>query len=181
MGQVSALQLVQPREALELTFPKATFERISVSLDEDQVNEIQRVGKLKLSTPRVRQYRAIVGGHWIGTAYFDTRKVRTKSQTLMIAIDGRSRIKRIEILRFDEPREYRASASWISQMKGKPLSGALRIKGGVRNLTGATLTAHATVNAVRQALAIHQVLLDTERKKGDTEEMPAKKTVGPLP
>ena len=80
----------------------------------------------KLASARVRPYRAMLDGKCVGTAYFDTRKVRTKAQTLMIALDAAGKVKRIEVLRFDEPREYRAPAKWMAQFPGKSLSGTLK-------------------------------------------------------
>ena len=116
----------------------------------------------------------MLDGKCVGTAYFDTRKVRTKAQTLMIALDAAGKVKRIEVLRFDEPREYRAPAKWMAQFPGKSLSGTLKIKGEIRNLTGATLTARATLDAVREALAVHQVL-EAERAKKAKEREERKK------
>jgi len=189
-GQAAAAssQSLQPKEALQLAFPKATIERSSLTLSDKQRAEVEKLAGHKLASSRVRPYRAMVDGKCVGTAYFDTRKVRTKAQTLMIAVCNEGKVKRIEVLRFDEPREYRASGKWMAQLTGKSLSGALKVKGEIRNLTGATLTARATVDAVREALAVHQVL-ERERKKAvekkatkkASEEKVAKKSEAPQP
>ena len=182
-GQTTAAvasQTLQPKEALQLAFPKATIERGSLSLTDKQRAEVEKLAGHKLASARVRPYRAMVNGKCVGTAYFDTRKVRTKAQTLMIALCAEGKVKRIEVLRFDEPREYRASGKWMAQLTGKSLSGTLKIKGEIRNLTGATLTARATVDAVRVVLATHQVL-EAERKKKAKKETESKKTEAPKP
>ncbi|MAW59528.1 MAG: FMN-binding protein [Planctomycetes bacterium] len=174
LGQAAASQTLQPKEALQLAFPQATIERCSITLDKKQRARVEELAGHKLASARVRPYRAMLDGKCVGTAYFDTRKVRTKAQTLMIALDAAGKVKRIEVLRFDEPREYRAPAKWMAQFPGKSLSGTLKIKGEIRNLTGATLTARATLDAVREALAVHQVL-EAERAKKAKEREERKK------
>lgn len=167
-GQTTAAvadQTLQPKEALQLAFPNATIERGSLSLTDKQRAEVEELAGHKLASARVRPYRALVNGKCVGTAYFDTRRVRTKAQTLMIALCANGKIKRIEVLRFDEPREYRASGKWMAQLTGKSLNGTLKIKGEIRNLTGATLTARATVDAAREVLAMHQVLAAAHQEK----------------
>lgn len=171
----SVQKRIQPSEALELAFPKAKMERESLSLSKAQRKRIEAAAGSTLSSTRVRPYRAMLGGKCIGTAYFDTRKVRSKAQTLMIAICPDGKVKRIEILRFDEPKEYRAPAKWIAQLHGKSLKDSLKIKGDVRNLTGATLTAHASLRAVREALAIHAELYPQPTPKPEPKPTPVPK------
>lgn len=156
--ELSAQDYLQPKEALALAFPKAEILRESLTLSKQQRKAVEAAAGTDLSSARVRPYRAMLHGKCVGTAYFDTRKVRSKAQTLMIAVNPEGVVQRIEVLRFDEPREYRAPANWMAQFPGKSLSDALKIKGEVRNLTGATLTAHATLRAVRETLAIHAEL-----------------------
>lgn len=186
-GRASAQELLQPKEALALAFPKAQIERTSICLSREQRKIVEKLAGHELTSSRVRPYLAKVDGKLVGTAYFDTRKVRTKAQTLMIAIGPEGTVQRIEVLRFDEPREYRASAKWMAQLPGKSLSSTLKIKGEIRNLTGATLTARATVNAVREALAIHQVLkaeqakVSKKKDQQKEEKKPDSKTEVPRP
>ncbi|MEL7061524.1 MAG: FMN-binding protein, partial [Acidobacteriota bacterium] len=57
-----------------------------------------------------------------------------------------------------EPAEYIPPALWYAQFDGRSLDEALQVERGIRGVTGATLTARATTEAVRRALAIHAVL-----------------------
>jgi hypothetical protein len=174
VGELQAQEYLQPKEALALAFPKAEISRESLTLTKKQRKAVETAAGKKLASARVRPYRAMLDGKCVGTAYFDTRKVRSKAQTLMIAISPEGIVQRIEILRFDEPRKYRAPAKWLAQLPGKGLSDALKIKGDLRNLTGATLTAHATLHAVREALAIHAELYPKPKPepKPDPEPKP---------
>jgi Na+-translocating ferredoxin:NAD+ oxidoreductase RnfG subunit len=172
ISELQAQECLQPKEALALAYPKAEISRASLTLTKKQRKSIEAAAGKKLASARVRPYRAMRDGKCVGTAYFDTRKVRSKAQTLMIAISPEGLVQRIEVLRFDEPREYRAPAKWLAQLPGKGLSDALKIKGEVRNLTGATLTAHATLHAVREALAIHAELYPKPEPKPEPTPQP---------
>jgi uncharacterized protein with FMN-binding domain len=76
----------------------------------------------------------------------------------MVVVDRQGHIRQVEVLRFDEPPEYRASERWRAQFKGKALTPALSLKGDIMNLTGASLTSRALVRATRRVLALHQVI-----------------------
>jgi hypothetical protein len=64
----------------------------------------------------------------------------------------------VEAVAFREPEEYRAKEAWVKQFEGKGLDPQLSLKGAIRPLSGATLTAHAMTDAARRCLALHQVL-----------------------
>jgi hypothetical protein len=75
---------------------------------------------------------------------------------VVVAPDGS--IARVELLSFDEPLEYVPKPRWYEEFRGRRLDQELNLKRGIHAVTGATLTARATVAAVREALAAHQVL-----------------------
>ena len=56
-----------------------------------------------------------------------------------------------------EPEEYLPRPSWYAQFIGKRLDDDLRLKRGIKGVTGATLTARATTDAARRLLALHAV------------------------
>lgn len=64
----------------------------------------------------------------------------------------------MEALSFDEPLEYVPRPEWYARLAGRRLDGELALKRGVRPVAGATLTASATVEAVRRVLALHAVV-----------------------
>jgi hypothetical protein len=51
-----------------------------------------------------------------------------------------------------------AKEAWAKQFQGKSLDPQLSLKGAIRPLSGATLTAHAMTDAARRGLALYQVL-----------------------
>ncbi|MHC4236609.1 MAG: FMN-binding protein [Planctomycetota bacterium] len=79
-------------------------------------------------------------------------------EVLMIVVSPESRIRRIEILKFSEPPEYRAPESWLAQFEDALLTGSLNLERSIVNITGATLTSQAVTEAARRVLALHRVI-----------------------
>jgi Na+-translocating ferredoxin:NAD+ oxidoreductase RnfG subunit len=91
----------------------------------------------------------------VGVAYFDSHRVRTVNQVLMIVLRPDDRISGIEVLRFAEPPEYKPGEPWLAQFQGKALSPKLSLRGDIAMMTGATLTSNAVTRAARRVLALH--------------------------
>ncbi len=168
------------QEALALAFPKATVEKSTHYLDEDQRKQAAALAGVPIPKGVVRAYTARdAEGELVGTAYFDRHKVRTLPEVLMIVVGPDHKVKRIEVLAFSEPLDYLPKAKWYGQFTGKGLGPELRIKKQIRNAAGATLTARATTEAVRRMLALHQVVQgppQPEPKPEPEDGTPAKST-----
>jgi Na+-translocating ferredoxin:NAD+ oxidoreductase RnfG subunit len=63
---------------------------------------------------------------------------------------------------FREPLEYMPRKGWYEQYEGQELDDDLALKRNIRPVTGATLTARATTDAVRRVLALHAVVAEEE-------------------
>jgi Na+-translocating ferredoxin:NAD+ oxidoreductase RnfG subunit len=156
---LSARVFLTQEEALKLAFPGAKIERRTAYLTEAQQKAVQKLSAdAELPSALATYDVATKDGRVAGTAYFDTHTVRTMSETIMVVVDPAGAIARIEVLSFSEPEEYLPRAHWYEQFQGKPLDDELSLKRGIRAVTGATLTAHATTDAARRVLALHQVL-----------------------
>ncbi|MAE47299.1 MAG: hypothetical protein CMJ86_10460 [Planctomycetes bacterium] len=152
-------KLLTVDEALALCFPKCKTTRGTKFLSPTEVKQIARLSGSKDISRIAHPYQAHDSqGALVGTAWFDTHRVRSKRETLMIAIDPQGKILRIEVLAFAEPRQYRPPAKWYGQFKGERLSPKLTPKGNIKTMAGATLTTRATVQSARRALALQQVL-----------------------
>jgi len=154
------------QEALAGAFPPpAAVERRTAFLTAQDLGAIQaRAGRDAPVTQRVvTYYLARKDGKPVGVAYFDSHRVRTLNEVVMIVVEpqdggkaGKDRIRSVEVLRFAEPPEYHASDRWLDQFKGKSLDQELSLKRSIANMTGATLTSNAIVRATRRVLAIHE-------------------------
>jgi Na+-translocating ferredoxin:NAD+ oxidoreductase RnfG subunit len=175
-GTTAAQVFLTQDEALRLAFPEpATIERRTAFLGE---KELQAARELAGSGVEVQQsvvtyYVGVLDGTPLGAAYFDVHRVRTLPEVLMIVVTPEERIARIEVLKFAEPPEYRASKEWVEQFHGQELTEDLSLKGAIRNMTGASLTSEAVTHAVRRVLALNRVIRPFTRETGASAAAPA--------
>lgn len=146
-------------EALELAFPGCQVARRTTYLTPEQLARARAAAGVEVPSALVTSYAASCpAGKPGGTAYFDTHRVRTLPETVMIVVDPAGAVRRLEVLSFSEPEEYLPRGPWYGQFLGRRLDGDLQLKRAIRPVTGATLTARATTTAVRRVLALHQVI-----------------------
>jgi len=145
-------------EAVKLAFAEARVERHTIYLTKAEMERARELAAVEIQSALATAYEARREGVLVGTAYFDTHTVRTLKETIMVVVDAAGAVRRVEVLSFDEPPEYRPRPAWYAQFAGHALDGDLAVKRGIPAVTGATLTARATTDAVRRVLAIHRVL-----------------------
>jgi hypothetical protein len=159
-----------PQEALALAFPKATITRGTVLLDEEARARVAKLGGTAFDKGLVYPYTAVdEDGKHLGTAWFDTHRVRTQRETLMVVVDADGAVQRIEVLAFCEPKQYLPRAKWYAQYTGRELDARLDLGQDIRGIGGATLSATATNGAVRRVLALHRVAAELERARAEAE------------
>jgi hypothetical protein len=145
-------------EAVRLAFPGAEVARRTAYLTQEQVRRARALAGVEVPSALVTYYQAKRAGRLAGTAYFDTHRVRTLPETLMIVVDPQGKVARMEVVSFREPEEYLPRGVWYEQFRGRSLDRDLQLKRDIHPVTGATLTARATTDAVRRVLALHQVI-----------------------
>lgn len=145
-------------EALALAYPGCEVERTTVFLSEEQLATARAEAEVAIETRLVYPYVARCGDSVGGSAYFDSHRVRTLPETVMVALDAEGKVLRVEILAFREPEDYIPKDIWYEQFQGEELDEELDLKRSIRGVTGATLTVRATTDAVRRVLAIHRTL-----------------------
>ena len=158
-GAAWSTVLITVEEALELIFPGATTDRQTLFLSDAQRDEIVALSGSELKSSLATRFEATRDdGSVLGWAYLDTHLVRTLPETLMIVLNADGTVKRVEVVTFREPIEYIPREGWYGQYEGELLDDDLALKRDIRPVTGATLTARATTEAVRRVLALHQVV-----------------------
>jgi hypothetical protein len=157
-ARVAAKVFVTTDEALKLAFPGCEVARHAAFLTPEQLKRARELAGAEVPGALAVYYTATKGGQPAGTAWFDTHRVRTLPETLMIVVDPQGRVGRIEVISFREPEEYLPRGAWYEQFRGRALDPELQLKRGIRPVTGATLTARATTDAVRRVLALRQIL-----------------------
>ena len=150
-------------EALELAFPGCAVDRETRYLTRDERRRAADLAGARIDSRLVVRYRSDCGG----VAYFDVHRVRTLAETVMVVVDAEGRVARLEVMSFLEPEEYIPRRSWYDQFLRLRLDSRLRLKRSIHAVTGATLTARATTDAVRRILALDQVLRKNTFRDGE--------------
>jgi hypothetical protein len=142
----------------------ADVERQTRFLTEAQVERAKTLAGsgVEIRSAMVTRYVGRRDGKVVGTAYFDTHRVRTLQETLMVLVGPTGEILALELLSFDEPEDYRPRDAWYEQFTGRSLDSELALKRGIHGITGATLSAESATDAVRRTLAIVAVLQEEE-------------------
>jgi FMN-binding protein len=152
----SARMLMTQSDALAAAFPRGiTVSRQKFFLTPQQVQQARRESGVEFDDQLIVRYAGSDGR----IAYFDTHRVRTLPETIMVVVRPDGTIDRVDILSFDEPTDYFPKRRWIDQLLGRKLDDDLTLTGAIRPISGASLTGRAIVNASRKILAVHHVLV----------------------
>lgn len=158
-GEAQARLLLNQKDALRLAFPEGVaIEKKTAYLDREQLAAVEKLASAKLDSAVWTYYEGRRDGRPAGWAYFDRVVIRTMPATLMGALGPDGELRFIEILTFDEPDDYLPMRRWLDLFKGKALDADLRVKGGIRNIAGSTLSAYAIADSARRILALHRIL-----------------------
>lgn len=134
-------------------FPDA--DRVDVKdviLTDELVGRIERVARARVKERLVTFYAARKGAAIVGWAVIHSHVVRTKRETFVIAFEPDGRIRRIQVLAFLEPPEYKPSDRWLAQFQGKSAGDRLQVGNDIAPITGATLTARGVAEESRWLL-----------------------------
>ena len=145
-------------EALKAAFPGAEIRSRVIFLTDQEKQEVRTISGTEVITELVASYTAILNGKEVGRAYLDTHVVRTKKESLLVILNPDRTLKRVEVVAFLEPPEYLPSERWYQQFEGKTLNDNLKLERDIHSVTGATLTAKATTDAVRRMMAIDSLV-----------------------
>ena len=150
-----ARTLMTREQALASAFPPAQHVvRQKFFLTPQQLADARRESGVDFDDSLIVRYAATNGSF----AYFDTHRVRTLPETIMVVVKADGAVERVDILSFDEPTDYFPKRRWIDQLLGRKLDRELALDRAVRPMSGASLSGRAIVNATRKVLALHHVL-----------------------
>lgn len=145
--------------ALEQAFPGARVERRVLVPTADQLRGVERRARVRCRSRLVAAYLAWRGDTLAGTAFFDSRTVRTMPAVFLVVVAPDTTVERVDVLAFQEPPDYRPPQRWLALFPRRRLDDELQPRRDIRNLAGATLTARAVTESVRLALAQYEVLV----------------------
>jgi hypothetical protein len=147
-------------EALALAFPSSDrIDRRSFILTRAQLSAVERLARSPLHSQIVTFHFGWRGDRLLGYALIDVHTVRTLPEALMIVLMPSGSVDAVHVLAFHEPTEYQPRQRWYKQFRGRQLGPTLQLHRGIDAVSGATLSARASTESVRRALALYQVLL----------------------
>jgi hypothetical protein len=150
-------------EALRAVFPGAErFASDDVLLTEEMAGRLDELARARVRERMVTFYTALRGKEVLGYAVVQSHVVRTKRETLLLAFEPDGRIRRVTVLAFLEPVEYRPSDRWLGQLDGKGPGDRLAVGDDLTPITGSTLTARGVAEQSRWLLQA----LKLAREKG---------------
>ena len=151
--------------ALRQAFPDAErFDSRDVLLTDAMVSRIESLARARVLERLVTFYTARRGGTVAGFAVIHSHVVRTKRETLLIAFEPDGRIRRISVVAFLEPEEYRPAERWLRQFEGKGDGDKLAVGQDIAPISGATLTARGVTEQARWLLQALKLSVVEARK-----------------
>ena len=149
----SGAALAAPPDALRAAFPDAErFDATDVLLSDEMARRLDELARSKIPERMVTFYAARRGDAVQGYAVLQSHVVRTKRETLLVAFEPDGRIRRIVVLVFLEPPEYKPSARWLGQFSGKGTSDRLAVGDDIAPISGSTLSARGVAEQSRWLL-----------------------------
>ena len=149
--------IITPQSALKAVYgEEIAIDKKRVLLKGEEAAAVQKHSHGVLQSKLITLYE--VGGKTGAYAILLSRKIRTKTATVLYMIDSDGTLRAAEIIAFNEPPEYLPGASWMKQFEHVGKAGSLQVGSGVSVITGATLSARSIAEGARLAMAIVALL-----------------------
>lgn len=156
---LNAQVLISPIEAMKENYAQdAIISKKNILLNKTKFQNIQEHAQAKLDTKIYRIYTASKNEKVLGYGILINRKVRSKNAVILYMIE-KNRLQDIEIIAFNEPKEYLPTKRWSEQFKNRDTEKMLHLSHEIPSISGATLSARSVTDASRIAFAIYNQLL----------------------
>ncbi len=155
-----------PPGLLRAAFPEAQlFQATDLVLTDEMAKKLDALARSRVPDRMVTFYVARgpasppseAGGAVVGYAVVQSHVVRTKRETLLVAFEPDGRIRRITVVSFLEPPEYKPSERWLAQFAGKGPADRLAVGDDLAPITGSTLSARGVAEQSRWLLQALQL------------------------
>lgn len=135
-------------------------------LTQEEARRIEKRAREELTSRLISYYRIHDDLDELeGFAFVQTRTIRTKPATILVALDARGYVQNVRILGWAEPPEYRPGKRWLAQFDGQHRPEKARLRGPIDAMSGASYTNRSVTAAVRWALAVTRVKLVEDRER----------------
>ncbi len=151
--------LIHPEKVMKEIFPDAKIEKKNILITKDKAKKIEQISSIRLKSKIFKIYIARKDNKVIGYGLLHMHRVRTRNEAVLITFTPDCKVLDVEIIAFYEPPEYIPDKDWLGLFKEKTVNDSLRLREDIPNITGATLSAQAVTKAVKQAVAVCEVVL----------------------
>ncbi len=156
---LDAQVLISPIDAMHENYADdATISKKNILLTQTKFQNIQKLAQVKLDTKIYRVYSASKNGKTLGYGILINRKVRSKNAVILYMM-AQNRLQDIEIIAFNEPKEYLPTKRWSAQFQNRDTDKMLHLSHEIPSISGATLSARSVTDASRIAFALYNQLL----------------------
>jgi len=140
-------------DVLRSVFPEADrFDSDDVLLTAEMAKRLDELARSRIPERMVTFYTARSGPAVLGYAVLQSHVVRTKRETLLVAFEPDGRLRKILVVAFLEPPEYKPSERWLAQFAGKGAGDRLAVGDDLAFISGATLSARGVAEQSRWLL-----------------------------
>jgi hypothetical protein len=140
-------------DPLRAIFPEADrFDAADVILTDEMARRLDDLARSRIPERMVTFYTARRGAEILGYGVLQSHVVRTKRETLLVAFEPDGRIRRIVVVSFLEPPEYKPSDRWLAQFAGKGPADRQAVGDDLAPITGSTLSARGVAEQSRWLL-----------------------------
>jgi hypothetical protein len=145
-------------DPFQVVFPDADrFDAADVILTDEMARRLDQLARSRIQERMVTFYTARRGVEVLGYGVLQSHVVRTKRETLLVAFEPDGRIRRIVVVSFLEPPEYRPSDRWLAQFAGKGPADRLAVGDDLAPISGSTLSARGVSEQSRWLLQALQM------------------------
>ena len=157
---LQAEMLLSPFDAIQSNIEGVTkIEKKNLLLNSSKASYVEKKAKLKLKSKIFRTFKVYKKGTIIAYAILVPRKVRSKNGVALYIFSTKKELLAVEIVAFNEPREFIPKKSWLKQFQGQKSAETLRVGKGISTISGATLSARSVTDGARVAAAVLDTII----------------------
>lgn len=151
-----AIRYLTKEEALRVAMPNAqTIRTEQVELTPAQQQRVHDKADEPLDTDTFVFYVGSHNDQIDGYAYITDKKGRHRPITFIVGLKPDCSVQEVAIMIYREPRGYEVKEKrFLRQYHNKTIQDPIEVQRDIKNISGATISAHSVSTGVREAVAI---------------------------
>ena len=156
--KAQAILYLTKEEALKLAIPEAQQIRVAeVHFTPEQQQRVEQQADERLEGATLLFYIGTQRGQVNGYAYITDKKGRHRPITFVVGLKPDCSVREVAIMIYREPRGDEVKEKrFLRQYQNKTNQDPIEVHRDIKNISGATISAHSVSAGVREAVAICQ-------------------------